>query len=162
MIVVQCVYLWCRIVKNQDYEAKFVLVENECGGVGRSGGGGAVTLLLGERGEGPDVLDRQQCADYRCGDNPSAFCEYAESRLRQDAPVIRVEPDSWGPGAGSTGFSLVLAAVRDYSFKGTCHRNSVSVDCSSGNNGLLQTGEKGGKEKFLIIRKDPPWQPSYS
>ena len=33
----------------------------------------------------------------------------------------------------------------------------VSVDCSSGNNGLLQTGEKGGKEKFLIIRKDSPW-----
>ena len=55
-------------------------------------------------------------------------------------PVIRVEPDSWGPGAGSTGFSLVLAAVRDYSFKGTCHRNRMSVDCSSGNNGLLQTG----------------------
>ena len=69
---------------------------------------------------------------------------------------------SWGSGAGSTGFSLVLAAVRDYSFKGTCHRNRMSVDCSSGNNGLLQTGEKGRKEKFLIIRKDPPWQPSYS
>ena len=103
------------------------------------------------------LLLQQQCADYRRGDAPSAFCEYAESRLRQDAPVIRVDPDSWGPGAGSTGFSLVLAAVRDYSFKGTCHRNSVSVDCSSGNNGLLQTGEKGGKEKFLIIRKDSPW-----
>ena len=25
VIVVQCVYLWCRIVKNQDYEATFVL-----------------------------------------------------------------------------------------------------------------------------------------
>ena len=151
VIVVQCVYLWRRIVKNQDYEAKFVLVENRCGGVGRSGGGGAVALLLGERGEGSGILDRQQCADYRRSGTPSAFWEIAESRLLQDAPVIRVEPDSWGSGAGSAGFSLVLAAVRDYSFKGTCHRNRMSVDCSSGNSGLLQTGEKGRKEKFLIF-----------
>ena len=38
----------------------------------------------------------------------------------------------------------------------------IVCPCSSGNNGLLQTGEKGGKEKFLIIRKDSPWQTSYS
>ena len=58
-------------------------------------------------------------------------------KFRQDAPVIRVEPDSWSPGAGSAGFSLVLAAVRNGSVECADHRFGVPVDCNSDNFTLL-------------------------
>ena len=58
-------------------------------------------------------------------------------KQREDAG--RIGPKEWGREMGR---AVVL---------GCCTGLLLHVDCSSDNKGLLQTGEKGGKEKFLKI-----------